>query len=166
MADIENKAIFSDVRLNLAFGFGSGLSPIVPGTVGTAVSLPLLLVMAYFGFWVHVVLTLLSIPLGIYLCGYACEKLGVHDHKGIVWDEFSGFWITMVAVPIWSDGTFNWLLLAIGFVLFRFFDMVKPWPISWVDKKVDGGVGVMLDDVIAGITACLVLHGLLYFGFV
>ncbi len=166
MADTGFKTVFTDLRLNLAFGFGSGLSPIVPGTMGTAVSILPFLAMAHLNLWVYLSITLLSVIVGIYLCGYACEKLGVHDHKGIVWDEFSGFWITMFAVPVMDNGTINWVLLGIGFVLFRFFDMVKPWPISWADKKVDGGVGVMLDDVLAGIAGCLVLHGLLYFKWV
>jgi len=79
--------------------------------------------------------------------------LGVHDHPGIVWDEFAGFLITMVAAPA------GWPGIAAGFALFRLFDVWKPWPIGWVDRKVHGGLGIMLDDVLAGLMAAVVLWG-------
>ena len=85
--------------------------------------------------------------IGVYICGVASEKLGVHDHGGIVWDEFVGLWITMICLPV------SWLSIILGFGLFRFFDIVKPWPISWADKNVSGGLGIMLDDVFAGFAA-------------
>jgi phosphatidylglycerophosphatase A len=77
--------------------------------------------------------------------------LGVHDHGGIVWDEFVGFWIAMAALPV------TWQSLILGFVLFRLFDILKPWPISWLDRRVSGGFGIMIDDVIAGIAAAGVI---------
>ncbi len=144
-----------DPRMLLAFGFGGGLSPIVPGTVGTLVAVPLWFALAMLPLWSYLLVLLVTAWLGVHLCAYASQKLGVHDHKGIVWDEFVGFWLTMVAIP------FTWKALLAGFVLFRLFDMVKPWPISWVDKKVHGGFGIMVDDVLAGIAAAVILQVLL-----
>ncbi len=90
--------------------------------------------------------------LGVYLCQYTSDALGVHDHGGIVWDEFVGYWITMIAVPL----TWQWILL--GFVLFRVFDIVKPWPVKVADMKMKGGFGIMLDDVLAGLYALACMH--------
>jgi phosphatidylglycerophosphatase A len=83
--------------------------------------------------------------------------MGVHDHPGIVWDEFVGYWITMFAAPA------GWLWIVIGFILFRFFDVLKPWPIAGLDKRVSGGMGIMIDDVMAGIYAAICLQVLAYF---
>ncbi|WP_416456131.1 phosphatidylglycerophosphatase A family protein [Saccharophagus degradans] len=152
------RQLLQDPRLLLAFGFGSGLSPIMPGTMGTLVALPIYYLMAPLNIWLYIALVVLSILIGNYLCGYAAKKLKVHDHPGIVWDEFAGMWITMIAVP------FNWQTLLAGFVLFRIFDMVKPWPISLADKHIHGGVGIMFDDVLAGFAALACLHGALYMG--
>jgi phosphatidylglycerophosphatase A len=90
------------------------------------------------------------------LCGRTSRDLGVHDHGGIVWDEFVGYWITMIAVPV------DWVWALAGFILFRLFDILKPWPIGPVDKRVHGGLGIMLDDVLAGVMAAAVLHGLIW----
>ena len=97
---------------------------------------------------------LVTSVMGIYICGQTARDLGVHDHGSIVWDEFVGFWITMFAAPV------GWVWVVVGFVLFRFFDIIKPWPISWIDKKITGGFGIMLDDVIAGVMAAVVLQGI------
>ncbi|SMF23313.1 phosphatidylglycerophosphatase A [Alteromonadaceae bacterium Bs31] len=150
--------VFRDPRLLLAFGFGSGLSPIVPGTLGTLIAVPFWFVLALLPLPWYLLALVVAGLLGIHLCGYASNKLGVHDHKGIVWDEFVGFWLTMVAIP------YSWQTLVAGFVLFRLFDMLKPWPISWVDKHVHGGFGIMIDDILAGIAAGACLHLLLHFG--
>jgi phosphatidylglycerophosphatase A len=90
---------------------------------------------------------------GIWICGRTSAQLGVHDPGGIVWDEFVGLWITLIAVPG------GWYGVVSGFVLFRLLDILKPWPIKWVDKRVEGGLGIMLDDVLAGIIASMCLHG-------
>jgi phosphatidylglycerophosphatase A len=92
---------------------------------------------------------------GVYICDTSATRLGVHDHPGIVWDEIAGFAITMLAVPL----TWYWLLA--GFVLFRFFDIVKPWPIREADHSLKGGLGIMLDDVIAGVFAGVILYALM-----
>lgn len=152
--------LLRDPRMLLAFGLGSGLSRIMPGTMGTLTAIPLFLLFAAIPLWAYALLLIVSTALGIYLCGYTANKMGVHDHPGIVWDEFVGFWICMFAVPV------TWKTVLVGFVLFRVFDMLKPWPISLADKHVHGGFGIMLDDVMAGIAAWACLFSLNYFGVV
>ena len=141
----------------LAFGLGSGAAPKAPGTFGTLAAIPLYLLLAQLPLWAYLVIVVASFALGIYLCGQASKDMGVHDHGGIVWDEFVGFWITMIAVPM------QWPWIIAGFVLFRFFDIIKPWPIGWLDKRVHGGLGIMIDDVIAGIFALIILQVALVF---
>ncbi|MYM64315.1 phosphatidylglycerophosphatase A [Pseudomaricurvus sp. HS19] len=131
----------------LAFGFGSGLSPKAPGTVGTLAAVPLYLLLAQLSLPLYAALVLLAFLLGVYLCHATAADMGVHDHPGIVWDEFVGYWITMLAAPA------GWLWVVLGFALFRLFDVWKPWPISWCDRHVYGGFGIMLDDVLAGVLA-------------
>ena len=139
----------------LAFGFGSGLSPRAPGTAGTLLAIPLYLLICEMGLSQYTLLLVLSTALGIWLCGQASRELGVHDHPGIVWDEFVGYWITMWALPT------HWVWVLSGFLVFRFFDILKPWPISLCDNRVHGGIGIMLDDILAGILSCALLHGVL-----
>ena len=141
----------------LAFGFGSGLLPKAPGTWGTLVAIPLYCLFAGLSVSAYISLVILAFLLGVFLCGRSARDLGVHDHPGIVWDEFVGFWITMIAIP------FTWYWVLIGFMLFRLFDIWKPWPISWADRNINGGLGIMMDDVMAGIYAGMVMHLLMYF---
>ena len=96
---------------------------------------------------VYSLLTLIVTVVGVWICGIAAEKLGEHDFGGIVWDEISGFLITMWLVPL------TWQTIVAGFILFRFFDILKPWPIKWLDRQVKGGFGIMIDDVLAGVFA-------------
>jgi phosphatidylglycerophosphatase A len=135
-----------------AFGFGSGYAPKAPGTFGTLMAVLLYLPMQNWPLIWFCGFIVLSFLLGIYLCGKAAETLGVHDHGGIVWDEFVGFWITMIAAPP------GWQWIVLGFVLFRLFDIWKPQPIAFLDKHVEGGLGIMLDDVLAGIYAFICLQ--------
>ncbi len=141
----------------LAFGFGSGLSPVVPGTMGTLVGLPAIWLLALLPLPIELIVIALAAILGVYLCEYSSRQLGVHDHKGIVWDEFVGVWITFLAVPL------TWPAVVAGFVIFRFFDMVKPWPICVADRKVHGGFGIMFDDLMAGLAALGTMQTLIYF---
>lgn len=136
----------------LAFGFGSGAVPKAPGTAGTLVAMLIYIALPPLAPWMQLLLIVLGMLLGIWLCGRTAADLGVHDHGGIVWDEFIGYWITMFMAP---QGWF-WPLL--GFALFRVLDIFKPWPIKWVDKQVKGGIGIMLDDVLAGIMAALCIQ--------
>ncbi len=136
-----------------AFGFGSGTVPVAPGTFGTALGVLIYMFLPAMTWPVYGLFLLLSFAVGVWLCGKTAKDIGVHDHGGIVWDEFVGYWITMFLAPP------GWLWILIGFVLFRIFDIVKPWPIRWLDKNVSGGFGVMIDDVLAGLMAlgCLQL---------
>ncbi|NVK21297.1 MAG: phosphatidylglycerophosphatase A [Kangiellaceae bacterium] len=146
------KIVFSNPIHLLAFGFGSGLLPKAPGTWGTLVAIPIWFYMAMLSVPLYLSLTILLSIIGIAICHYSAKKLGVHDHPGIVWDEICGYLITMAAAPY---GIF-WALL--GFLLFRIFDILKPWPIKWLDKKVDGGFGIMIDDILAGVFTCMILQ--------
>ena len=145
------RQILKDPVLLLAFGFGSGLSRKMPGTMGTLAAIPLYLLLIQTSDWIYLLLTVTCTLAGIAICHNAAQKLQVHDYGGIVWDEIAGFLITMCWLP------FSWQNLLAGFVLFRFFDILKPWPIKWLDRHVHGGFGIMLDDVVAGIFAALVL---------
>lgn len=145
------KVVFGSPSGFLAFGFGSGLSPFAPGTMGTLAAIPFIFALRALGnpgFWIVLVLLFL---LGVKLCESASRKLGVHDHGGIVWDEMVGYWLSAAFVPL----QWNWLLAA--FLLFRFFDILKPWPIRQLDKKVSGGFGIMIDDVVAALFTVLIL---------
>ena len=151
----KNKLSAKDVMFNpvlfLAFGFGSGLAKKMPGTMGTLAAIPVYLAFMQVDFWVYSALTIIVTVTGIWICEDAAKRLGEHDYGGIVWDEIAGFLITLWWVP------FSWNAVLFGFILFRIFDIVKPWPIKWIDQKVDGGLGIMLDDVLAGILAAVVL---------
>lgn len=139
----------------VAFGFGSGLMPWAPGTFGTLIAIPITLFVMQFGFAVHLAFAILAAVFGIYVCGESARRLGVHDHPGIVWDEITGFAVTMLTVPAPAGRQFFWVLAA--FVLFRLLDICKPWPIREADHSLSGGLGIMLDDVIAGIFAAAIL---------
>lgn len=136
----------------LALGFGSGLSPKAPGTMGTLAAIPLYLLCSQLPLSVFIAITVFISIVGIWICDKASTDAGVHDHGAIVWDEIAGFFITMIAVPV------SWQTVIVGFILFRTLDIAKPWPISIADKKVGGGFGIMLDDIIAGILACVLMH--------
>ena len=144
---------FNPIHL-LALGFGSGAAPKAPGTCGTLVAVIIYWPLSQLSPEHYLLMLLVTSVMGIYICGQTAKDLGVHDHGSIVWDEFVGFWITMFAAPV------GWVWVVVGFVLFRFFDIIKPWPISWIDKNITGGFGIMLDDVIAGVMAAGVLQGI------
>lgn len=143
--------ILRDPILFLAFGFGSGLSKKMPGTMGTVAAIPLYLVLIQCPDWFYWTATMFISLAGIVICDKAAQKLQVHDFGGIVWDEIVGFLITMAWIP------FSWPSLLAGFALFRLFDIVKPWPIKWLDRHVEGGFGIMLDDIVAALPAALIL---------
>lgn len=152
---IQFKAL-KDPVVCIALGFGSGLSPKAPGTAGTLMSIPLYLLIQDLPLLVYAIITLSIMLLGIWICSYSSNKLGVHDHPAIVIDEVAGFLITMFAVPT------GWQWVLAGFVLFRFFDALKPWPISWLDKNIHGGFGIMIDDVAAGLVSMSLLQAYWY----
>ncbi len=140
----------------LAFGFGSGAMPFAPGTFGTLAALPIYLLMVPLSLWAYLAVVVVMTLLGVWLCHVTSRDLGVHDHGGIVWDEIVGYLITMIAAPP------GWQWMVAGFVLFRFFDIIKPWPIGWADRRVHGGLGIMLDDVLAAVLAWVVLQGVAF----
>lgn len=140
----------------IAFGAGAGLAPRAPGTVGTIVAVPIYLAVGTAPVVVYTLVTAFVIGVGIRICGRTARDLGVHDHPGIVLDEIAGFLVTMTALP------FEWPWIVAGFIAFRVFDIAKPWPVSLADRRVGGGLGIMLDDVIAGTLACAVLHAVRY----
>lgn len=144
--------IVKDPILLLAFGFGSGLSKKMPGTVGTVAAVPVYLALVQTADWLYLTVTLICTVGGVALCEKAAQKLQVHDYGGIVWDEIAGFLITMYGLP------FSWQSLLAGFALFRCFDILKPWPIKWLDSHVEGGFGIMLDDVVAGLFAAALMR--------
>ncbi len=148
---IPPRLLLNPVHL-LSLGFGSGLVPLAPGTAGTLVAIPLYLLAEPLGLSAYLLLVAVMLLAGIGLCSHTSRVLGVHDHGGIVWDEIVGYFIAMIAAPA------GWAWVVAGFLLFRLFDIWKPWPINLLDRRVSGGTGIMLDDVVAGIYALLVIQ--------
>jgi phosphatidylglycerophosphatase A len=140
----------------LSLGLGSGLAPKAPGTFGTLVAIPLYLLLAPLSLWWYLGITTVLFVGGIWLCGATARALDCHDHPGIVWDEVVGYLVTMVLAPA------GILWIIIGFGLFRLFDIWKPWPIRLLDRRLAGGFGIMVDDLLAGIYAALCLQGVVY----
>lgn len=138
----------------LAFGFGSGLARIAPGTFGTLAAIPLYMVLMPLPFPAYLALVSAMFLAGIKICDVTGRALGVHDYGGIVWDEI----VAMLLVLAFTPHTWSWIGAA--FVLFRLFDIWKPFPIRWFDQSVHGGFGVMLDDLLAAIYALAALKGL------
>jgi phosphatidylglycerophosphatase A len=136
----------------LALGFGSGLVPVMPGTFGSLAAVPLLLLAMNLSLPSFIAVTLIASVVGIYLCGKTADDMQVHDHGSIVWDEIAGMFVTLLFLPITAS------TLILGFLLFRIFDILKPWPIGIIDKRLHGGMGIMLDDILAGAMACACLH--------
>lgn len=136
----------------IAFGFGSGAMPFAPGTFGTLVGVVFYLLIAHQPLVIYLTITLFAIAVSSWICDKVSKEISVHDHQGMSLDEVVGFLVTMIGVP----HKFIWI--ALGFGLFRLFDIWKPWPIGFVDRKVDGGFGMILDDVLAGVYACLILQ--------
>ncbi len=128
----------------IALFFGAGSVPVAPGTFGTLAAIPVYLLLARLGPVAYVIGTFAIIAVGAWASGEAARELGVHDHSAIVIDEVAGYLVTMAFLPV------SWVSVIAGFVLFRIFDIVKPWPIGWLDGHVTGGAGIMADDLAAG----------------
>lgn len=142
----------------LACGFGSGLTAKAQGTFGSAAAILPWLLLRDLSPFAWLVILAASFAVGVWACEIAGRILGVADHRSLVWDEFVGQWIALLPALLAP-----WWAVVAGFALFRLFDVVKPWPIAWFDRRVKGGLGVMLDDVIAGIAAAAVLWLVLFF---
>lgn len=136
-----------------SLGFGSGLAPKAPGTFGTFAAVPLAIALhLLLPAWAYVVVALLAGWIGIWLCRVTADALQVHDHPAIVWDEVAGYLLALSFLPL------TWYTVVGAFVLFRFFDIIKPGPIGWCDRHLHGGLGIMADDLLAGIASAGVLH--------
>ncbi|HEX7816366.1 phosphatidylglycerophosphatase A [Dyella sp.] len=160
--NVERKKLTSEQRRTLlespagwlACGLGSGLAPVAQGTFGSLAALIPWWWLHRLGVPAYVAMLCIGFVIGVWACEIAGRRLRVDDHRSLVWDEFIGQWIALLPLQ-WLP--FSWPMLAAGFVLFRLFDVSKPWPIGWVDRRVKGGFGVMIDDVIAGVFAAIVL---------
>ena len=153
------KCVFHDPIYFIAFGFGSGLMSTAPGTWGTLAAVPLYLILINTSWVFYLLCTLIAFILGVWVCDKVSKDLGVHYYKGIVWDEVVGYLLTMFMAP----KGLSWIIL--GFILFRIFDIWKPQPIRYIDHKISGGLGIMLDDVLAAVPSWIIMQ-LLAWGFV
>lgn len=142
----------SDPKHLLAFGFGAGLASKAPGTVGTLVGVVLYLILSMLPVALYVLIVAGLFAAGVWAVGSVAEELGADDPPAIVWDEVVGFLIAMIAAP----AGIMWIIA--GFALFRAFDITKPWPIASFEGRFKGGVGIMLDDLVAGVYTWLILH--------
>ncbi|WP_395480036.1 phosphatidylglycerophosphatase A [Candidatus Curculioniphilus buchneri] len=137
----------------IATGFGAGMCPIMPGTVASLVAILLWFFLVLLPWECYLLVVIFIMLLGIYCCHRTACDIGIHDHSCIVLDEFIGIWITLMMIS-----TDHWKYILIGFCLFRFIDIWKPWPIRWLDRNVQGGVGIVIDDVAAGMVSAGILY--------
>lgn len=140
--------------IQLATLFGIGRFPKAPGTIGTLATIPLVILLSHLGPLIYMATIVLLLPVGMVACEFYEQEKGGHDHKEVVIDEVLGFLITMVWLPM------TWQAILIGFILFRVLDITKPLFIGYLDKRIRGGLGVMVDDVAAGIVASLIMQTL------
>ncbi len=146
--------IWRDPKQFIAFGFGVGALPYAPGTFGTVVGIPFYLLFCHLPWLWYTIITLIIFALSCWLCDVCEKEIGGHDHKGMVIDEIVGYMITMIGSPC------TWQNILLGFLLFRLFDIWKPWPISVAYRKINGGFGVMFDDLLAAVAAAVVMCGI------
>jgi phosphatidylglycerophosphatase A len=136
----------------LSLGLGAGCVPKAPGTWGTVVGVAVYGALPALSLPKYLAVLALAFAAGVWLCGRTAARMGGYDHPAIVWDEIVGYLITMTALP----GDWRWAVA--GFLLFRLLDIAKPGPIGWSDRRVKGGLGIMLDDAVAGLIGCAILH--------
>ena len=146
-----SRSVLTDPVNFLAFGFGTGLAPFAPGTFGSIPGLILFWLTLDFGLYVQLSIAIAMALVGIWICGESARRIGVHDHGGIVWDEIVGMYVTLFLAPVSIVG------FVLAFVLFRIMDIVKPWPIRDLDHSMRGGLGIMLDDLLAAVYAAVLL---------
>ena len=150
------KKALARVEIFLATGFGTGLSPLAPGTAGSIVGLIIFLPILSMPFFFQLGFIVVSFFLGVWITERAALEIGIKDPPEIVFDEFVGIWVALL-------GTTNWFLIIPIFVFFRLLDIFKPWPISFFDRNLGGGWGIMLDDLAAGIIVFSVIQTLAWF---
>lgn len=136
----------------IAFGFGTGAIPIAPGTFGTIIAIPIYLFLTTYSHTFYFIFLVAFIIFSIWISDKVSKEINIHDHQGMNIDEIVGYLVTMFRAP------YGWGWILLGFVLFRFFDIVKPWPIRQVDEKLQGGFGMILDDVLAGIYSLIIIQ--------
>jgi phosphatidylglycerophosphatase A len=152
LTDTQRRALLSSPAGWLACGFGSGLAPVAQGTFGSLASILPWLWLSHGSLPLNLLVIVIGFAVGVWACDVAGRALGVDDHRSLVWDEFIGQWIALLPALLAP-----WWAVVAGFALFRLFDVWKPWPIRWFDQHLKGGLGVMVDDVIAGIFAAVAL---------
>ena len=150
-SDVKHIVLRSPVHI-FSFGFGAGFLPVAPGTFGTLIAIPIYLLLASFSPVIYLLFVAVLFFTGCWASKRTAEALGVHDHPGIVIDEIVGYLVCMALIPV----TWYWVIL--GFLLFRVFDIWKPWPIALIDKGLGGGFGIMSDDLMAAVYSLLSLH--------
>ncbi|OGT39770.1 MAG: phosphatidylglycerophosphatase [Gammaproteobacteria bacterium RIFCSPHIGHO2_12_FULL_38_14] len=148
--------IFQDPFYFIAFGLGSGAIPFAPGTFGTLFAIPFYLLLQALPLHFYFLFVIIFIVFSMWVCDRVSKEIKIHDHPGMTIDEFAGFFVTMISAPRGA------LWVVLGFVLFRLFDVTKPWPIRFIDQKVSGGLGIVLDDVLAGVYACFMIQIIRY----
>lgn len=146
------KSIWKNPIHFIACGFGVGAIPYAPGTFGTLLAIPLYFLLTLLSLPFYILITFFLVLIGIPLCDITNRDFGVDDHPAAVWDEFASFPIVMIGVPS------TWYYLLLGFLLFRFFDILKPGVIGWLDRNIHGGLGAMLDDVVAALFSLMILQ--------
>lgn len=150
-------AVWRDPLYFAAFGLGSGAMPFAPGTFGTLLAIPFYLLLRPFPLSAYLTFVILFIIFSAWISDRISREIHTHDHPGMCIDEFAGFFVTMIGAPA------GWIWVVLGFLLFRLFDIWKPWPINVIDEKVHGGFGMILDDIVAGIFAMVIIHLLMRF---
>ena len=154
---VERLKFQGDWQRLVALGFGSGLLPVAPGTAGTLIGIPVVILFQFLPTAVMLLGTLLIVLLSVWLAGAVTRQIGIEDHPSIVIDEIAGYVVAMTMIPL------TWWTVTAGFLIFRLLDIYKPPLASWVDRNCTGGFGITADDVVAGIYTNLIMHGLLYF---
>lgn len=146
------KAVWRNPIYFFAFGLGSGAAPFAPGTFGTLAAIPCYLLLRHLSLPAYLIFVICFIIFSSWISERVSREIHEHDHPGMCIDEFAGFFVTMINAPMgWS-----WILL--GFILFRLFDIWKPWPIRWLDRQVHGGFGMVLDDIVAGLFSFIIIQ--------
>src|SRR3990167_5951487 len=145
-------AIWQNPLYFIAFGLGSGAIPFAPGTFGTLMAIPFYLLLQSLSLSFYLLFVFLFIVFSIWISERVSREIHIHDHPGMCIDEFAGFFVTMINAPL------GWPWIMLGFLLFRLFDIWKPWPIRFIDQKISGGIGIVLDDVLAGLYGCIIVQ--------
>ena len=164
--DIIAKIDMKSPSVWLATWFGCGLLKPAPGTWGTLGALPFGVALLYLGGWpVLLVMSAVVFAIGIYVSEVFDKIVGGHDSSAIVIDEVAGVWIALLPAFLTGPLYMTAFYVLLAFILFRFFDILKPWPIGWADKKLPGAWGVMMDDVLAGLISMVIIAGVRFAGF-